>query len=465
MSIRRPPCRRSFGVAARRRGRFVAMVSLSHIFKIGARQQPGIPSTMRQLTEPADGRIVMSRVLCCLLSFACLALFLSAVVVAGDDAKTTAPAKSPAEIERLIKQLGSDDFNEREAASKALEAIGEPALSALRKTAAGAGDAEVRERAEKSVKVLLQQYRQVRCFYGHTGEVHDVAFAPDGKRFLSAGHDHTIRLWEIETGKELRCLKDENDWVVCAVAFSPDGKRALSGGADQAVRMWDAKTWEEQRRFKGHRHCVFHVAFSPNGKLALSGSSDGMVRLWDIEKGEELHCFKSHTKFICCVAFSADGKRALSGCHDRTMRVWDVETGKEIRCIKNKTDGLSCVAFSPDGKQALCDADDYTLRLWDAETGKEVRRLTGHTRSVTSVAFSPDGKRALSSSVDATLRLWDIETGEELHCFKGIADSYSLAFSLDGKRALSGSTDKTVRLWQLSAEPASAKGVGGAKEK
>jgi hypothetical protein len=44
-------------------------------------------------------------------------------------------AEDTSEIERLIKQLGSDDFTEREAASKRLESIGEPAWLAVRKAA------------------------------------------------------------------------------------------------------------------------------------------------------------------------------------------------------------------------------------------------------------------------------------------------------------------------------------------
>jgi hypothetical protein len=52
------------------------------------------------------------------------------------------------EIDRLIKQLGSDSFEEREAASRKLEEIGELALPALHKEV-GSQDAEIRRRALK----------------------------------------------------------------------------------------------------------------------------------------------------------------------------------------------------------------------------------------------------------------------------------------------------------------------------
>jgi uncharacterized protein (TIGR03067 family) len=54
-------------------------------------------------------------------------------------------------IARLIKQLGDDSFEKREAASRELDAIGEPALAALRKAAASGDDPEIRRRAEKIV--------------------------------------------------------------------------------------------------------------------------------------------------------------------------------------------------------------------------------------------------------------------------------------------------------------------------
>src|SRR6516165_9719362 len=56
------------------------------------------------------------------------------------------PPPKAADIDRLAEQLGSPSFQEREAASKALEKIGERALPIL-KQAARSPDAEVRKRA------------------------------------------------------------------------------------------------------------------------------------------------------------------------------------------------------------------------------------------------------------------------------------------------------------------------------
>ena len=74
---------------------------------------------------------------------ACLGLALSLLAWA------TAPAAEPdaARIAQLIRQLGSERFAEREAASRALEAIGGRALDALHHAAATDSDLEVRRRA------------------------------------------------------------------------------------------------------------------------------------------------------------------------------------------------------------------------------------------------------------------------------------------------------------------------------
>ncbi len=61
------------------------------------------------------------------------------------------------EINRLIQQLGSSVFAEREAANKRLENIGEPALDALRREQANSSDAEVRSRAGQLIQNISER--------------------------------------------------------------------------------------------------------------------------------------------------------------------------------------------------------------------------------------------------------------------------------------------------------------------
>jgi WD40 repeat protein len=96
--------------------------------------------------------------------------------------------------------------------------------------------------------------KELRSF-ADSDAVYAVAFLPDGRTALSGGsisiypdllhflfpstfdREGTVRLWEVATGKQLRSFKGHSG-SVHSVAFAPDGRSALSGGSD-GIRLWD----------------------------------------------------------------------------------------------------------------------------------------------------------------------------------------------------------------------------------
>ena len=298
---------------------------------------------------------------------------------------------------------------------------------------------------------------EIRCFEGHKSKVRSVTFAPDGATLLTVSDDGTVRLWDAASGgaasvAELRHFQEYIDRIR-SVAFAPDGATLLTGSDDGTARLWNAASGAEIHCFEGHKAGILSrvqsVAFAPDGTTLLIGSDDGTARLWDTETGVEIRRFEGHGDWGVSVTFAPDGATLLTGSGG-AARLWNTETGAEIRRFEARNDLVQSVAFAPDGATLLI-GGYRTTRLWDTETGIEIRRFEGYKSEVQSVAFALNGAALLTGSNDGTTRLWDAATGAELRRFEGHEDGgvQSVAFAPDGVTLLTGGNDRTARLWDI----------------
>ena len=64
--------------------------------------------------------------------------------------------------------------------------------------------------------------------------------------------------------------------------FSPDGKTLATGGSDRMVRIWDVESGKELQRFEGHHASITAVRFL-DAKRLVSGSLDGTIKFWTLK--------------------------------------------------------------------------------------------------------------------------------------------------------------------------------------
>jgi WD40 repeat protein len=315
--------------------------------------------------------------------------------------------------------------------------------------------------------------------------------------------DNTIRLWERETGKEIRRFgvpaagaplpapgQPVVMWTTVGrgqplAALSRDGKTLAAVVGGNNIQLWDVQTGKEIRQIKGPANGMATLLFAPDGKaLAVRGGNQTIVLL-DTETGNEIRQIKSKQQqggirivvggaFLGDqggLAFSKDGKTLASNETEfdqaqqkinNFVKLSEVATGNEVRRIEVTPNGAFAIAFSPDS-DVLALSSGNTVHLHDAGTGKEIRKID-LAGGALALSFAPDGKTLAGKGRDQTIRVWETETGKEIHKIGdagpvpagnlallrfGVAEPRSLAFSHDGKTLATGSGN-TVRMWDTA---------------
>ncbi len=289
-----------------------------------------------------------------------------------------------------------------------------------------------------------------------------IGLSPDGQTMVAAGWSSGLKLWDVDSGQEIRTL---GDMMLGAnrVIWSPDGATlAFAGVHGGEIQLWNAADGRLVQTLSGHKDSVNGFAFSPDGRLLATASRDVTVRVWDWAGGRELQTLIGHSESVDGVAFSPDGSLLVSTTWNET-RLWGISTegvatpaptraagpaptpipladsaispenAAQLKQTMILNQGGYQAGFSPDGK--LLAVSGHSLILYDTQTWQPARTLIKNGGG--GFVFAPDGK--MMAVIMSEIKLFDVTTGSERLTIPGVristsaASSFFLAFSPDGQ--------------------------------
>lgn len=321
--------------------------------------------------------------------------------------------------------------------------------------------------APPAIKVWgIESGKMVRALAGHQDTITNFKFNADGTQLISGSADQTLKLWDVETGREIHSFQE--DAPVLGVAFSPGDRSIATCGEDPVVKLWVlpgkmVKTLQPKKQSRTLATPVYAAAFSPDDKTlaTVGGNWNGnspytsFIRLWNVATRKEEAVWEQETRGIFGVVFSPDGRYLATAGGNDPVKIWEIATSRVVRSFSS--DFACCsVAFSPDGRRLAAayahrGGNDRPgqVKVWDCASGQETHTFTGHATMVFAVTFSPDGKRLAAAEADPTVRVLDLGTGQEVSTLRGYSRQiFRVAFSPDGKQLAAASGE-----WAGNAPP------------
>ena len=298
--------------------------------------------------------------------------------------------------------------------------------------------------------------KEVFTLKGHQKRVRAVDVSPDGKTIATGSLDGTVRIWNAETGQELRqfefAAKDKGT-EIHDLQFSKSGKSLLVGGFD-VLAILDTDSWQIRKADlngfaeKNTNLNPWKVAFSPLEKTVALGNWTGEVVFLDADSLKLIKVLPLHQVNVKGLAFSNDGKLLATASWDRTVKFIDVQSGEVVNELRGHFAGVHEIVYSPDGTKLATASADFSVNLWDSN---QVTKDNSLISKVTIFAFSNDAKTFIGwNNGNLEINSWDLNQKQKIWSTKTEIRSFSNDISNDGKFVVFGERDGFISLFNTA---------------
>lgn len=133
----------------------------------------------------------------------------------------------------------------------------------------------------------LQNFSEKKVIAAHKISVFTVQYSPDQRYLISGSRDAHLKIWDVESGYQLKESIVAHMYAINHLVFSADGKHFVTCSMDKSIKVWDAATYHllkviDKARHAGHGTSVNKVLWTNFNNLLLSASDDRSISIWDI---------------------------------------------------------------------------------------------------------------------------------------------------------------------------------------
>ncbi len=273
----------------------------------------------------------------------------------------------------------------------------------------------------------LEKQKSKFIFNEHTKSVIAVAISDDGRQALSGGDflDNRIILWDLVTGAKIKELIGHQHRIR-GVRFLPDGKRALSCSLDCTVRMWDLETGKQTAFFDfldtqdpknltfGSPRQVWHMDLSEDGRTMVCCLRDGKICVYDVESGKRIQTLNGPEQYYKSFSMNKEATFAITSFGGRMQTLkepidpkiirWDL-TSAYREVLMESESPVTALFYSNDKKDLFVFPKIGSPYLYDFNTKLKTTVLGHLATKVNCITGNPEGATMLLGCNDFTVRL------------------------------------------------------------